>query len=289
LVRYAKFFKNYMINKIKKLLFYVILSSIIYNCESNKQTSETAKTSFIIGKNINVRKEPNPDSISLGLIQGGSEVQIIQYGEKTTIINGIKGKWIYIEGVDTNLGSEIHGYIFDQFILKNHKTPSDILEKILEEKDDNIKLSKLKNFKNLFPFDIYREKEFGQHVVVDSYIEFAKCEMIRNRKKYDHSNQNEFFTKLNSTIKNFHFDEFEKLTKCEFELRQRCNQVEEDLNFPIKTYDNEIKEEIRTIFSQILIDTRDENNCYRMKSGKKYCFHIDKNNKQYQISGMCYK
>ncbi|TGK82976.1 hypothetical protein EHQ24_08100 [Leptospira noumeaensis] len=236
-----------------------------------------------------MRKEPNPDSISLGLIQGGSEVQIIQYGEKTTIINGIKGKWIYIKGVDTNLGSEIHGYIFDQFILKNHKTPSDILEKILEEKDDNIKLSKLQNFKNLFPFDIYREKEFGQHVVVDSYIEFTKCEMIRNRKKYDHSNQNEFFAKLNSTIKNFHFDEFEKLTKCEFELRQRCYQVEEDLNFPIRTYDNEIKEEIRTIFSQILIDTRDENNCYRMKSGKKYCFHIDKKNKQYQISGMCYK
>ncbi|MCW7471771.1 hypothetical protein [Leptospira kanakyensis] len=236
-----------------------------------------------------MRKEPNPDSISLGLIQGGSEVRIIKYGEKTTTINGLEGKWIYFKGVDTNLGSDIQGYIFDPFILKNYKTPSDILEKILEEKDDKIKLSNLENFKNLFPFDIYREKEFGQHAVVDFYIEFTKCDMIRNKKKYNHSNQNEFFAKLNSTIRNFHFNEFEKLTKCEFELRQRCNQVEEDLHFPIRTYDNETKEEIKAIFSQILIDSRDEHNCYSMKSGKKYCFHIDKNDKQYQISGMCYK
>lgn len=256
-----------------------MLIFLLVYCKIRTENSETGNISFIKGTNIHLRESPDQKSNSFGFLQGGNKVKIISESDAFTEIGNLRGKWIHVLVLSGKMEKNI-GYVFSPFILEKGSDPINLISKdveLLKRKDYLLKL--LSDFKEYDEKELYSFKE-----LIKFEILVTECKVNRLENPTIYREKETLIRNFRALQTNFNDSEFEKMTSCEFSWSDGCGG-NDLLPYPYFSYTT--KNELREIIGSILIESGDQNNCYRTSDDKRYCFEIQKNDDIYQISGIC--
>lgn len=264
-------------NKLKYL--HLLLFFLLVYCKIKTEKSDIENISFIKGANIHLRESADQKSKSFGFLQGGNKVKIISESDAFTYIGNLRGKWIQVLVLTGKL-EKYTGYVFSPFILEKGTDPINLINidvDLLKRKEYLLKL--LSDFKEYDEKELYSFKE-----LIHFEILVTECKINRLENPTIYKEKETLIRNFHALLDNFNDSEFEKMTSCEFMWSEGCGG-NDLLPYPYFSYT--AKDEIRKIIGSILIDSGDQNNCYRTSDNKQYCFEIQKIDDKYQISGIC--
>ena len=158
----------------KKIIYGIIICFLLFFINCNKESKHNSNENIIkkdnfetLNNNLNkemyvnttaglrVRNIPNIESERIGLLENFTKVNIIKEENEIVYINGIEGKWVYIN-------SPIEGWIFNGYLIN---TLNNNVESNIQYKNNN-----LPNINDLI--DEYTNIVFGNTYEVEARIRY---------------------------------------------------------------------------------------------------------------------
>ncbi|HMY67675.1 MAG TPA: SH3 domain-containing protein [Leptospiraceae bacterium] len=102
-------------DKVRQIIYvFVILCISLFGTVDAIYTQELE--AYALENGVNVRSEPSIQSKIVGQLKIADFLTISKYSNKT-VVNGLLGKWVYVERIEYKIGkTPLHGWVFDYYL-----------------------------------------------------------------------------------------------------------------------------------------------------------------------------
>ncbi|BDA80240.1 hypothetical protein LPTSP3_g31700 [Leptospira kobayashii] len=257
----------------KKIL---LLIFIALHCKKPEIIESVNDIRVIRGTNIHLRSNPSTKSNSLGFLQGGNEVKILQTIKNTEQNSQNNDLWFKVS-VYSGMLEKKEGYVFNKFVLNENETPFDLLSKKVKLEE---RLAYYIKLQKDFP-EYERVELYGLSELIDYFKIQTQCLIDQKRKNFFFKDKKSLINHFHDILSNYNDEKFSSISSCSF-IWYDAYQTDL-LSYPFISYsDRNVLEEA---VKDIDISSGDNENCYENPEKGKICFPIKEEDGNFFVSG----
>lgn len=278
---------------IYKLLLGFVLCPLLVQCMKDDHQVALARsnpgaiqgTTLIRGTHINLRFAADINSASLGLMQGGNRVKVLERQDSPARVMSQDGNWIRVKVLTGPLSGK-EGWVFSAYLLSDSESPFTLLEQVERSTNDpSERLRLLRSLDAQFPELLENPNEvlytFKDHL--HARIAVNECWSSKLTSARSMKSREELVSAFKSLIRSFDQAAFLSMTSCEFVYLESCGGSDA---MPIPFSERDVGSVARIISS---LDSNSDNSehCYRSSDKTMKCFYISNYANNFYINTFC--